>query len=89
MVMSPLKHQKNGLNQLIRKYMQLAEKPYDGKEPRKLVNAFKKDLIRKMPNHDYARPPHRRIIFPLGYELAFKIPFTKYKEVMEHLDKQS
>lgn len=71
---------------LFEQYRLLAEQPLDKKKPRKLLTPYKgADLLRKMPLHDYSKPPHGRFPLPLGYEVAFKIPFVQFKKLLERL----
>jgi LmbE family N-acetylglucosaminyl deacetylase len=76
--------------EVFEKYRQLAEKPLDKKEPRKLLTPYKaEDLLREMPKHDYSRPPHRRFPLPLGYELAWKIEFQTFSKAAKKLQKDA
>ena len=68
-------------NAIIRKYQMLAEKPLDRKEPRVQLNNFKADLLRIQPNHDYSKKPHKGPL-PLNYEMAFKVPFSEFRKIM-------
>jgi LmbE family N-acetylglucosaminyl deacetylase len=71
---------------LFERYRTLAEKPLEKKEPRKLLSPYKKeDLLQEMPKHDYSKPPHIRFPLSLGYELAWKIKFDKFRKIAEKL----
>lgn len=73
---------------LFDRYRTLAEQPLDGLKPRKLFRPYKgKDLLRKMPVHNYARPPHPSFPLPLGYRLAFGIPFSSFKALTKSIQK--
>lgn len=81
---------KQELNQkrgLIKRYKELAEKPLDGKEPRKLVVPYKADLLRLLPKYNYMKAPHLRVLLPLNYELAFGINFNSFREAVDFINK--
>ncbi len=68
-------------NRLFYHYQLIAEKPLG--EMRINIGSFPRDLIRKLPKHSYSKRPH--LIYPLNYEIAFKIPFNKFKQLAEKL----
>jgi len=68
-------------NVLFYHYQLTAEKPLG--QMRINIGSFPKDLFRKFPDHDYLKKPH--LIFPLNYELAFKIRFEKLRQLFIEL----
>lgn len=70
-------------NAVYTQYQKIAEAPFIGKRSLKRIPRLGPDLLREIPKQDYSKRPHRGLL-PLGYELAFGIPFSKYKYVVNH-----